>query len=553
MKRLSVLVIFSLCLLCTTGFAIDLHTYKAIDGLVADEKLAEGVDLMIVSPDERLFSLRGNLSEPLITDGSTEAENFIRNHASLFNLPAQIDSDCIRLVKLAQKDTVRHISFQMMVNNFPVRDSMIDIHVGKNGVIELINGSFPTIQKVQNQLAITHDQAVSAAMAAIGYAIVSGDKQAELQILPVGNDGLLVYCVRLSSDNPIGDFEMLIDAEDGKEISRQNLMVYTGIGMVYTSSPISGPVSKEDLPHLSSHSLKGEFADVTNADGESAVAEDDIHLYAPDNTHFDEVNVYYNINRIHNFFSKLGCTEMNRPLKAVVHFGDKFDNAAYRPFEDVIIFGDGDLRNDYAKEESICWHEYSHAVLQGIVSLFYFSESGAMNEGQADYFACSLSNDPKYGEWSVAKMGRPFERNLENSLHYPEDIKGEVHADGQIWSGALWDLRKALGADVADVLIHKSHYYLKSGSPRFLMGVNAILTADKNLFDGAHLKDISSVFKKRGIDKISWGGAASQRGVDKNSLAGISLMQKASKSPWNGIYSKQDIANILKFRREHQE
>ena len=35
----------------------------------------------------------------------------------------------------------------------------------------------------------------------------------------------------------------------------------------------------------------------------------------------------------------------------------------------------------------------------------------------------------------------------DTDLHYPADLKGEVHHDGQIWSRALWDIHQALGPD----------------------------------------------------------------------------------------------------------
>lgn len=499
-----------------------------IEALTADEKLAEGVDLMLVEPGEQLSSLRGTLSEPLAGNIQANAEKFIREHGTLFNAPSAKSPariSCARKTRTAGAD---HVSFQMTVGNVPVRDSLVDVHIGKSRIIELVNGSFPTLKNVSNRVVLTPEQSVDLARNAIDATELSGPPHSELEILPTDGDGLLVYCVRISSKRPLGDFEVLIDAENGREVSRQNLMVYSrgdGMGAVYTSNPMHGNVSKERLPHLTSHTLKGEFADVINEDADCSVATDDVHVYDPDNTHFDEVNVYYNINRIHDFFRKLGCTMMDKPIKAIVHYGDDFDNAAYRPFENTIIFGDGKLRRDYAKEECICWHEYSHAVLQQIVKLFYSSESGAMNEGQADYFACSLSNDPKYGEWVASKMGQPYERTIENNLHYPEDIKGEVHADGQLWSGALWELRTALGADIADLLIFKSFYYLKSGSPRFMNGVNAILTADKNLFGGKHAKDITAIFDRRGFNRVFWGGA----------------------------YGKKDIAKVLMFQRMHRE
>ena len=44
-------------------------------------------------------------------------------------------------------------------------------------------------------------------------------------------------------------------------------------------------------------------------------------------------------------------------------------------------------------------------------------------------------------------------RRVDTNLHYPGDLNGEVHHDGQIWSRALWDIRLALGNVKADTII----------------------------------------------------------------------------------------------------
>src|SRR4051794_27681278 len=47
---------------------------------------------------------------------------------------------------------------------------------------------------------------------------------------------------------------------------------------------------------------------------------------------------------------------------------------------------------------------------------------------------------------ALPALGRP-------NLHYPTDLNGEVHHDGQIWSRALWDIRQAVGNVRADTII----------------------------------------------------------------------------------------------------
>ena len=49
-------------------------------------------------------------------------------------------------------------------------------------------------------------------------------------------------------------------------------------------------------------------------------------------------------------------------------------------------------------------------------------------------------------------------RRVDGNKHYPEDLVGEVHADGEIWSRALWDIHKALGAKLADTIIIRAQF-----------------------------------------------------------------------------------------------
>ena len=51
-------------------------------------------------------------------------------------------------------------------------------------------------------------------------------------------------------------------------------------------------------------------------------------------------------------------------------------------------------------------------------------------------------------------------RRVDGDKHYPEDlaVPREVHADGEIWSRALWDIRGALGAKLADTIIIRAQF-----------------------------------------------------------------------------------------------
>jgi len=484
---------------------------RLMDAVLSDQKLADGIELLAVTSDgKRLDSMCGSLSDPLQGDFAAATRMFINNHSPLFNLPVVKDDSFLKLVDVKKCDAGQNFTYQMILGGVIVHDAVIQINVGKNNVIDLVNGSFPTIAEIANQISLSSNQAIAAARNSLNMTNFRTTPYSELRILPLEDMGLMVYVVDISAVDPLGDWRFIINADTGKEIARTNEMAFaqsSGKGSVYVTHPLSSNVTVEPLVNLNTHGLVGLYANVVNEDTQGSVSDDDTHIYEPENTHFDEVMIYYQINKIHDFFKAMGYSKLDRPMKAVVHYGTAYDNAYFSPWENAISFGDGKKFNDLSKEETICYHEYSHAALHQIVSLSYSGESGAINEGQADYFACSLSNDPKIGEYVVAKMGKEYLRILTATLHYPEDIAGEVHADGRIWGSVLWDLRITLGASVADKIIHNSFYSLKSGSPKFRDGFNALITADNSLFGGANKDKITEVFKNRGITKSAYNGA----------------------------------------------
>src|SRR5690606_31436650 len=120
---------------------------------------------------------------------------------------------------------------------------------------------------------------------------------------------------------------------------------------------------------------------------------------------------------------------------------------------------DGSSINFYAQSATcralslygdVVYHEYGH----GINDNFYQSQgsfflNGAMNEGYADVWAITLTQNP------VMTLGYRFNepssfirRYDENPRVYPIDIVGEVHRDGEIIAGAWWDTYRLLGWDM---------------------------------------------------------------------------------------------------------
>lgn len=497
--------------------------------LFSNKSMSDGVDMLTVTEDgNRLWSLRGDLSSPLQGDLAKAAVNYVKENSKLFNLPTNRDADVLKVAKVREAAGGEHVALNMVMDGVKVYEANIELHMDKDGVVTLANGSFPTINSITNKIILGKYQAIGAAKVAVGADKFRAVPSAELQVYPESDGtGKMVYVTKLPVTNPIGDWKVLVDAETGDVVYMNNEMAFaTGKGLVYKTNPLKCKPTMEDLLNLTAHVLKGKYVDALNEDTERASSENDKYVFDTKNTHFDEVNVYKNINQIHDFYTTLGFHKLDFSMKATCHKGDKYDNAYFSPWENAMYFGDGNRLNDLSLEAAVAFHEYSHGVINQIVRLNYSGESGAINEAQADYFGCTNTNDAKLGEWSVAKMGKPWMRNLEDNLHYPEDLQGEVHADGRIWGVTLWDIRKAIGAKAADSLIFNSHYYLKSGSPKFIDGYNALVTADKNKFGGKYKATLDKIFTARGIVAKNYNGA---------------------------VLTKSDLTNMKTFMKVHNE
>ena len=131
-----------------------------------------------------------------------------------------------------------------------------------------------------------------------------------------------------------------------------------------------------------------------------------------------------------------------------------------------------------------------------------------MGEGFGDYLAASFFADHKpesmratIGNWDATSYSGdnpPNLRRLDSNKLYPRDTQNEVHADGEIWSACLWQIRRSLGGRTADKLIIANHFLL-SPTSKFEDAANALITADGQLNEGRNADAIRQVFIRRGI------------------------------------------------------
>ncbi len=260
--------------------------------------------------------------------------------------------------------------------------------------------------------------------------------------------------------------------------------------------------------------LRGDWATITSETGNPAYSPDNTFIYDRHDDRFEQVMAYYWVTEAQKYIQSLGFGTTRRPINMesqnirINQWG--LDNSFSWDKKDVLRFGKGGV--DDAEDAEVILHEYGHAMLDSQSTPFgafgASLEAGAIHEGFGDYWAATVTAviaptpDPAcIADWdsvSYTASAPHCLRRLDMNLHYPEDLNGRVHHDGQIWSQALWEIRGQLGHVTADTLILEAHFsFAPDSSMRDAAGVT--VAAAQQLYGTSTANTVRSVFQSRGI------------------------------------------------------
>ncbi|GAA4861824.1 M4 family metallopeptidase [Kitasatospora terrestris] len=249
--------------------------------------------------------------------------------------------------------------------------------------------------------------------------------------------------------------------------------------------------------------LTGRWAAVRSETGTPAYSATGDYRYTRDDDRFEQVMAYFWVNEAQEYLQSLGFgSELpgaNNRVQNVRLNQWGSDNSFFTDKKDEIRFGKGGV--DDAEDAEVIVHEYGHAVHEAQVPGFGSSpEAGAIGEAFGDYLAVEVSNaaDARYGwprltpdacvaDWdSTGYTPGPVHclRHLDTGKTYA-DVVGEVHADGEIWSQALYDIRKALGARTADRIIVNAQFSFAPDTTFGAAALKTVATARQMYGDGA--------------------------------------------------------------------
>ncbi|NWG13702.1 MAG: hypothetical protein HXY20_09225 [Acidobacteria bacterium] len=349
----------------------------------------------------------------------------------------------------------------------------------------------------------------------------------------------------VSAGDRSADWEAIVDAQTGTVLELLDVSMYAASwGRVFYPNPVV-TLQKEDLAWDApipasayrkvrlgrldgSGYLRGRYADT--ADTPNRVQQTDGQfLYERTQPQFLEVMAYHYVDQVLNWLRREGWPDLfTKPLRinARAVLGD---NSKFLPKSWAVHFGEGNVMD--AEDASIIIHELGHAIqeaqVQDWATARAHSPIRAMGEGFADWLATLFFAEPRrgfhstyVGDWDARGYVPPqsYLRRVDNAKTM-DNWQNEEHADGEIWSAALWDLYLGLGGDSADAtkrrtarataarLVLTSHLYLSDGrrdTLKYAHGLDALLTADRftgpdPTRPGPHEQLIRDVFAKRHI------------------------------------------------------
>ena len=262
------------------------------------------------------------------------------------------------------------------------------------------------------------------------------------------------------------------------------------LGNVFDHTPLQGPPVEVELPDLvSDTALRGTYANAYRCAGSiydwppcsplenNAVPDSDgNYFYEPIEPSltdaFAEVHAYYHATMFSKWLEEtFGFVWECGGSRAIdVHVNMDYPNAFYGdangdPFECAdITLGQGDV--DFAYDSEVLFHEFGHGVVDQTAGLGC-PDMGVcidglglnlipmgLNEGYADYYSMTYTDNPDIGEYVASEYGEPYLRSAINPNQCPWDVTSQSHYDGQIWSAVAWTLRSEFGSELGDALVH---------------------------------------------------------------------------------------------------
>lgn len=333
---------------------------------------------------------------------------------------------------------------------------------------------------------------------------------AVLVVLPVDHTPYLTWMVRSQTGGGTtgmlpGHWVSFVDANTGELLNVHNQVRYLN-GAVYAihdTRTVDGDTSVSPLVKLEVDGagtseftddngdvsitgadsftalLSGQYFYVRNSDGSEgdvAWSGGDVTWDTEDAT-IAEIDTYVFLNQIREWASvyapDIGLTTTR--LRSTVNIDDSC-NAYYDG--NVNFFRKGSGCNNTGRIADVNYHEWGHGLHRSAANSNYLD--GSVGEGAGDTLAVLNTGDPVMAPYFM-ENGSGI-REVASNQSYPEDVVGEVHQDGLIFAGAMWDtwheIDATLGEDAGYDVVARLFVVGLTYNPELSETYDAMVAAD---------------------------------------------------------------------------
>ncbi len=429
-------------------------------------------------------------------DPQTKAMNFINSKLSGYNIP--VSELSFRGTSISEN--FHYVHFNQMHGGLKVLYADLYVKMTPAGSVVTFGCDVFNDIAISTSPTISGSDAITFAKVGIIDPVVNTSVKTQLFILPVPefkkNIYHLVYEATIETMDAVGvpaKYLTLVDANTGEVLSRTNKVLHfdpkvtpppvpaaatdiTITGTVYPTNPydptqvmplvnmqmVQGATTYNTdaagyigLPSVSpvsvTFSLEGLWAKVETAGvtpSFTATANPGTNNFSFNaDANIRELSAYYHVNIVHDYMKTKfpAFTDMDNPLPTNVDLAGTCN--AFYTGTSINFYATGGGCNSLAQVGDVVYHEYGH----GINDQFYTSQgasfnNGGMGEGYADIWALGITTSPILGigfdDTDPTVVVRRYDINKKV---FPQDLVGEVHADGEIIAGCWWDTNLNFG------------------------------------------------------------------------------------------------------------
>ena len=491
-------------------------------------------------------------------DPEDMARQYLQENASLL----RIKQDLNDLVHISTRETPGgyHIRFLQYIGEYPVYKSESVVNINRENKVTLVMNGYKPNAKIHDYSQVMSKS--QASQLAKDYLNVQGkinyEKSETIVYYSKGETRLVHKVTIVPAETPVGDWEILIDANTGEMFKVVDNALYynphlkrkvfpadtvNGTGWVFDPDPLTrssatyGEPGFADSSDVDSDSLTAQLVEVNllniTFDGSTYFLEgpnakivdmenpldgifsqdSSIFHYTRGEDAFEAVNAYYHIDKSMRYLNEaLGFNVMSDSgsVRFDPHGLDGHDNSFYLPSTQLIAFGEGGV--DDAEDLEVIWHELFHGIHDWITDGNLSNVEG-LSEGGSDYWAASYTRNLGFWQPTDSQYYWVFHWDGHNEFwsgritnytaHYPEGlVDSTLHTDGQIWSSTLMQIWDDIGRETTDSNLLEA-MSMTSSVANQEDAAQAFIQADIDLYNGVHLAVIEARFIERGYNVSS--------------------------------------------------